>query len=376
MFYLERLILNNFRNYRELQINFHPRLNIICGMNGQGKTNLLEAVFFLSVTRSFRTNRDLELAGFPGHYFYVKGQFVKDGFKPLLQISFTDKQLKVIIDNERKNRFDHLQQFPIVAFSPDDLLLIREGPATRRRFLNLEASRLNKIYFMEMRAYHRALLQRNRLLKEKKNRLEIDKLLEPWNDSLVDHGSKVIKYRKEVVNLLSTEAAPFFSGMTGGQDELSLEYICSFADVGNGSDLEQQFREALLKKRELETKRQTTVVGPHLDDLSITINGRDSRKYSSQGQKRTAALALKMAEATMLYQQNRTWPILLFDDVFSEFDRQRKEQLLDFLSGIDSQCFLTSAVELEHLPADLTRCYKRINIHRGMISDEEDGPGC
>jgi len=376
LFYLERLFLNNFRNYTELQINFHPRLNIICGMNGQGKTNLLEAVFFLSVTRSFRTNRDLELAGFPGHYFYIKGQFVKDGFKPLLQISFTDKQLKVIIDNERKTRFDHLQQFPIVAFSPDDLLLIREGPATRRRFINLEASRLNKIYFMEMRAYHRVLLQRNRLLKEKKNRLAMDKLLEPWNDSLVEHGSKVIRYRKEVVNLLATEAAPFFSGMTGGQDELSLEYICSVADVGNCSDLEQQFREALFKKRELETKRQTTVVGPHLDDLSIIINGRDSRKYSSQGQKRTAALALKMAEATILYQQNRTWPILLFDDVFSEFDRQRKEQLLDFLSGIDSQCFLTSAVELEHLPAELTTCYKRINIHRGMISDEEDGSGC
>jgi DNA replication and repair protein RecF len=367
LFYLESLHLSNFRNYSKLKINFHPRLNIISGENGQGKTNLIEAVYFLSVTRSFRTNRDQELSGFPELHFFIKGQFIKDDYKSTIQINYKDKQLKVIVDNDRKNRFDHLQQFPVVAFSPDDLLIIREGPATRRRYINLEASRLNQRYFLELRAYHRVLLQRGRLLKENRNRREIEKLLEPWDDALITHGSVLIRLRRDLVRQLAVEAAPFFSRLTAEQEELSLDYICSVPSEENSVDLEQQFREALLKKRELELRRQTNSVGPHLDDICIMINGRDSRKYSSQGQKRTAALALKMAEVRILKQKNGNWPILLLDDVFSEFDCQRKEQLLDFLTGIESQCFLTAAVALDHLPAELTGCFYQINVQRGMI---------
>jgi DNA replication and repair protein RecF len=273
----------------------------------------------------------------------------------------------VIVDNDRKNRFDHLQQFPVVAFSPDDLMIIREGPATRRRYINLEASRLSQRYFLELRAYHRVLLQRGRLLKENRNRREIEKLLEPWDDALINHGSFLIRLRRDLVRQLAMEAAPFFSRMTAEQEELSLDYICSVPSEENCVDLEQQFREALLKKRELEIRRQTNSVGPHLDDICIMINGRDSRKYSSQGQKRTAALALKMAEVRILNQKNGNWPILLLDDVFSEFDCQRKEQLLDFLTGIESQCFLTAAVALDHLPAELTGCFYQIKVQRGMI---------
>jgi DNA replication and repair protein RecF len=367
LFYLESLHLSNFRNYSKLKINFHPRLNIINGENGQGKTNLIEAVYFLSVTRSFRTNRDQELAGYPEQHFFIKGQFVKNDFNNILQISYNDKQLKVIVDNDRKNRFDHLQQFPVVAFSPDDLLIIREGPATRRRYINLEASRLSQRYFLELRAYHRVLLQRGRLLKENRNRREIEKLIEPWDDALITHGSVLIRLRRDLVRQLAMEAAPFFSRMTAEHEELSLDYICSVPSEENCVDLEQQFREALLKKRELELRRQTNSVGPHLDDICIMINGRDSRKYSSQGQKRTAALALKMAEVGILNQKNGNWPILLLDDVFSEFDCQRKEQLLDFLTGIESQCFLTAAVALDHLPAELSGCFYQINVQRGMI---------
>lgn len=367
LFYLESLHLSNFRNYSKIKINFHPRLNIINGENGQGKTNLIEAVYFLSVTRSFRTNRDQELAGFPEQHFYIKGQFVKNDFINILQISYNDKQLKVIVDNDRKNRFDHLQQFPVVAFSPDDLLIIREGPATRRRYINLEASRLSQRYFLELRAYHRVLLQRGRLLKENRNRREIEKLLEPWDDALITHGSVLIRLRRDLIRQLAMEAAPFFSRMTAEQEELSLDYICSVPGEENSVDLELQFREALLKKRELELRRQTNSVGPHLDDICIMINGRDSRKYSSQGQKRTAALALKMAEVRILKQKNGNWPILLLDDVFSEFDCQRKEQLLVFLTGIESQCFLTAAVALEQLPEELTGCFYQINVQRGMI---------
>ncbi len=370
MFYLESLLLKNFRNYRHEQVNFHPRLNVISGKNGHGKTNLLEAVYFLSVTRSFRANRDHELAGFPEDRFLIKGQFARDGLKNLLQINYSEKQLKVILDNDQRSRFDHLQQFPVVVFSPDDLLLIREGPAIRRRYINLESSRLNQAYFLEMRAYHRVLMQRNKLLKEKRSRREIEKLIEPWDDVLVAHGSALIRFRKELVQKLGKEAAPFFSEMTGAQEEMFLDYRCSFACEENSQDLELQFREALLKAREPELRKQATIIGPHLDDICICINGSDSRKYSSQGQKRTAALALRMAEINIFFNKNGSWPILLLDDVFSEFDSHRKEQLLGFLSGINSQCFLTSAAPLEQLPSGLADSCKKFIIQRGMIGIE------
>jgi len=373
---LESLFLKNFRNYLQQQVYFHPRVNIISGENGFGKTNLIEAVYYLSVTRSFRTSNDHELAGFPGRFFFIKGLFSKDEDKHLLQISYNENQLKVIIDNDRKKRFDHLCLFPVVVFSPDDLLIIREGPATRRRFINLHVSRLNQYYFQELRSYHRVLLQRNKLLKEKKNRRDLEKLLEPWDDSLIDHGCTVIRLRKEMIRLLAKEATPFFSRMTGQQEELSLEYIGSVDSEEDNADLQLLFRELLLKKREVEIRRQVTMVGPHLDDLSIIIDEKDSRKFSSQGQKRTAALALKIAEAKMLYKKNGKWPILLLDDVFSEFDNKRKERIIEFLSGIDSQCFLTSSIALDPFLMEMARNYKVFNVQRGVVRDEKDGDSC
>ena len=375
MFYLESLLLNNFRNYLQQQVTFHPRLNIIVGENGQGKTNLIESIYYLSVTRSFRTNRDQEMAGFNGSFFGITGRYLKNDLKYELQISYSENQVKVQLDRNSSSRFEYLQFFPTVVFSPDDLMIIREGPATRRRFLNLEASRLNKIYFKELRSYQRVLMQRNKLLKENRSRREMDRLLEPWSDSLISLGCNIIRARVELVQALEVEAAPFFSMMTGERESLKLEYISSFGGAEGLSELEPAFREKLWNQRDLELRRQSTLVGPHLDDFRILINGQDTRKFSSQGQKRTAALALKMAETKLFYQINGSWPIVLLDDVFSELDSRRKEFLLEFLSRNESQCFLTSAVELGLLSSQLRSSHRQYSVHGGVVTDEKDGTG-
>lgn len=375
MYYIDSLLIKGFRNYRHQQLQFNPRLNILVGENGQGKTNLLEIIYYLSVTRSFRTNRDQELAHWDDRFFFLKGCFLKDDFRNEVQINYRQNgQLKVLINNDPVKRYDHLQRFPVVVFSPDDLLLIREGPSTRRRFLNLEKSRLSPVYFKELRAYQRVLQQRNHLLKDKYNNGMINKLLEPWDQSLVTLGGNIIHSRLEMIRELEKEARPFFDQMTDSKEKLSLEYVSSVEDSGEPPVSKESFYRELLAKRDQELKRGSTAIGPHLDDFKILLNGRDTRMYSSQGQKRTAALALKMAEVSLFKKQHDDCPIILLDDVFSELDQERKSHLLDFLKDNTGQCFITTAVGLNSLVASLNRDHKVITVHQGSISNEKSGP--
>jgi DNA replication and repair protein RecF len=370
LFYLDSLQLKCFRNYKQLYLELHPKLNIITGENAQGKTNLIEAIYYLSVTRSFRTNRDQDLSLFPGQSFFLKGVFIQDELKNDLQINYYDRQLKVKIDNNHVNRYDHLQRFPVVVFSPDDLLIIREGPAIRRRFINLEASRLSQIYFQELRAYHRVLAQRNQLLKQIRIKRNLNQLLEPWDESLIKLGSNIIRFRLSLINTLEKEAKPFFSLMTGGAEEIKLKYVTFFDYSGDEHEIELIFKESLISKRDQELKRLSTAVGPHLDDLKIMINDFDSRKFSSQGQKRTAALALKMAEINLFCRNNGQRPIILLDDVFSELDQHRKEYLLTFLGSSKGQCFLTTAGDPDQSFGKAGKDSKLFLVQRGNIDNE------
>ncbi len=374
MYYIDSLLIKNFRNYKHQQVQFNPRLNILMGRNAQGKTNLLETIYYLSVTRSFRTNRDQELAHWDDRHFFLKGCFLKDDFSNEIQVSYRhNEQLKVLINSDPVKRYDHLQQFPVVIFSPDDLLLIREGPSTRRRFLNLEASRLSPVYFKELRMYQRILQQRNQLLKDKYNYTAINTLLDPWDQALVTSGTNIIHNRIEMIGELEKEAQLLFNQMTNCREKLSLKYVTSVEADGNLQLTKEKFYRNLIAKRDQELKRGSTAIGPHLDDLEISINGYDTRKYSSQGQKRTAALALKMAEVSLFKKQHNDCPIILLDDVFSEFDRERKSHLLAFLKENTGQCFITTAVGLNSLVESLNRDHKIINVHQGSISNEKGG---
>jgi len=378
VFYLESLLIKGFRNYHYQQLQFNPRLNIICGGNAQGKTNLLESIYYLSVTRSFRTRRDQELVNWEEPLFYLKGIFYKYDLRNSIRISYRkNAQLKVKVNDKAVSRYAHLQQFPIVVFSPDDVLLIREGPSIRRRFLNLEASRLSPQYFEELRAYQRVLQQRNNLLKKLYGRgsRQINELLEPWDETLVSLGSNIIHTRVKIIKYLEKEGKVFFENMTSSRETISLEYAASVEYSEAFNETKEIFRRRLEKAREIEIRKGSTVVGPHLDDLKIMINGYDSRKYSSQGQKRTAALSLKMAEVSLFRKEHNDCPIILLDDVFSEFDEKRKMHLLDFLRDNSGQCFISTAIGIDNLLESISSDYKTISIHQGRASDEVSRPG-
>jgi len=371
LFYLEDILIEGFRNYRRQKLQPHPRLNIIIGENGQGKTNLLESIFYLSVTRSFRTNQDRDLVHWEGNFFSLKASFFNDNVKNVVKIGYRhNEQLKIFINNNPVNRYEHMHQFPIVVFSPDDILLIREGPAVRRRFINLEASRLNPLYLHELKEYHRVLLHRNSVLKNYGNSANIGEMLAPWDQALVKLGLNLIRARVELIKTLEKEARVFFNQMTGARENLHLDYESTVDYRNDYREMENVFCEELLTKRGRELKRGYTLTGPHLDDLKIKINGFDARRYSSQGQKRTAALALKMAEVSLFKKHNEVYPIVLLDDVFSEFDYDRKRHLLDFLNNNAGQCFLTSAVSLDELIIKLNKDYKIITVSQGSVINE------
>lgn len=376
MYYLDFLQLRGFRNFSDQRLRFNQNFNIISGSNGQGKTNLLEAIYYLSVSRSFRTNQDLELIHFGHDFFYLNGLFVKSYLSHRVQVSYAKAQkLQVKIDNNAQERFSYLQKFPVVVFSPDDLRIIQDGPAIRRRFINLEGSRLNPLFFEALKKYQRVLLQRNNLLKQNRGRSSLEDCLKPWDSALTQYGSKIILERLKLLKTLEEEANPFFKRLSSASEELRLEYKSSFkfnAAEDDYDKIRQSFSEALLAKRELEFKRGSTMTGPHLDDFRILASGVDARHYSSQGQKRTAALALKMAEVKIFAKNNLEEPIILLDDVFSEFDDARKSQLLAFLSDQRSQCFITTASKVDELTVNLTKDFDIFKVSQGRVFRETD----
>ena len=375
MFYLERLMIKSFRNYEEQEIAFSPNLNIIEGHNAQGKTNLLEAIYYLTVNRSFRTSHDQEMINYNANYFRVKGHFRNNEFNNEIDILYRHKEsLLIKLNREQVNRYDFLQKFPVVVFGPDDLSIIKDGPSVRRRFLNLESSRLNKIYFEQLKDYQRVLKQRNFILKNSYSGKCINDQLNPWSDSLIELGSSIMQARQEIVRDIQDEAQKFFRVLTDNEENLDMEYVGTFLLPDTVSATRDLFRKKIAEKRELEFRRGTTMVGPHLDDLKILINGFDTRKYSSQGQKRTAALALKMAEINLFKKKNTLWPIILLDDVFSEFDRKRREYLLDFIRESSGQCFISTADSIDNLVKNIDIEYKKIHINKGRIKSETDRP--
>ncbi len=373
MFYLDNLLLRGFRNYSDQQLFFHPNLNLVVGENAQGKTNLLESIYYLSVTRSFRTIREQEMANFEDRTFFLLGQFVVDDFKHKVQVSYrVNDQLKVLVDGNKAYRFDHLQRFPVVVFSPDDLQIIKDGPSVRRRFLNLEGSRLSPIYFNNLKYYHRALLQRNSLLKEIGSYSSARDILEPWDQSVASFGTNIIQTRIGLIKALEKEADLFFESMTGALEKLTLSYKGTVSYNNDVLIMKENYLSSLREKLSTDIKKGSTSIGPHLDDFRISINGFDTRHYSSQGQKRTAALALKMAEVSLFNSRNKECPIILLDDVFSEFDRTRKEHLVNFLKEKRGQCFISTAGDLKEVADSLGRECKIISINQGRACYETD----
>lgn len=347
--YLSSLQLQSFRNYDSLSIRFSPGLNVIHGDNAQGKTNLLEAIYYLATGKSHRTSRDQDLIQEGRESLLARAQVVRKTGEIELELRYglqSRKQLKINGIAERKIA-RLVGSLAAVFFSPDDLQLLKGSPSGRRRFLDIELSQISQTYLHHLMAYNRILSQRNILLKQ----FPVDEgLLRVYDDQLTVTGAQLIARRAEAVSRLSPLAAHFHAMLAEGREDLRLEYQSQGLEAGGPITVEavaERLRRTLERVKREEQRRQVTLVGPHRDDIAFWVADRDARLYASQGQQRTAVLALKLAELQFMTEEIGESPLLLLDDVASELDPHRRHYLLHAVrEGVQT---FVSCTDLEDL---------------------------
>lgn len=340
---IKNLKLRDFRNYASLNIDFAEAFNIIYGNNAQGKTNIIEAIFLCASGRSHRTSKDNELLKYGAAGFDIKLLFEKDSIQEEIEVAYNCEERKKIRINEiqLKKIGDLMGHLNAIAFSPEDLLLIKQGPAERRRFADITLSQLRPSYFYDLQQYAKILYQRNTLLKNIIQRKELEDTLDIWNRHLVKTGARIMKARINFVAKLDTLAKKRHEKLTNYEENLNLKYSPSF-EFKNGCtdmELEETFANLLERNKRREIQKGSSLFGPHKDDIDIVLNGESAKIYGSQGQQRTSVLSMKLAEIDLMKEESGDYPVLLLDDVLSELDDRRKEYLLDSIEGL--QTFIT-----------------------------------
>ncbi len=345
--YLNKICLKNFRNYIKLELEPSKGINVFIGSNAQGKTNLLEAIYYLSSLTSHRTISDNDLIRWEESFFYIQGAAQDKEKKINLEIGFASDKYRKEIRLNRKllERIYHgMGEINTVLFTPEDLYLIKGSPVIRRNFLDREILQINNLYGQYLRQYNKTLRQRNRVLKDIKGGRgkKFADQLEVWDKQLAEAGSYLIFKRKEIVKKLSLLARLQHRKIAGEGENLVLKYICSLKNEGDlkREEVEKLFLESLKEAKKEELRTGTTLIGPHRDDLGISINDKETKIFGSQGQQRTAVLSLKLSEIELIKGEKGNYPILLLDDVFSELDDLRKNKLLELIKG-RVQTFIT-----------------------------------
>ncbi len=347
---VRRLMLRNFRNLADLCWSPHPFLNILSGNNAQGKTNLLEAIFFCTTGRSFRTRRDKEMIGWAGQECFAGAEL--EGLNSSFEISArlnanAGGRTTFLLNGRRQPRQKIFRPAMSVSFTPADLEMVNGSPSERRRWIDLDLGTFDARYQHSLESFERVMTQRNNLLKNA-GRQTTRELLEPWNEQMFLYGSRVIEARIRLLKLLLPHLRKVFSVLTSGKEEISLKYLSSLP-LEKGTkpeDLRRLYEETVRKGFVREAERQQTLFGPHRDDLAFFINGEDARKYGSRGQQRTLVIALKISVVKMFFGEYGDYPVVLLDDVFLELDRHRQKGLEELLEG-EAQVFITSNRRLD-----------------------------
>lgn len=325
--------LKNFRNYENLEISFDEGTNILFGDNAQGKTNILEAAYMSGTTKSHKGSRDREMIRFGKEEAHLKTVVVRGGREYQIDMHLKKNRAKgIAIDKiPIKKASELFGILNIVFFSPEDLNIIKNGPAERRRFLDSELCQLDRIYLADLTNYNKILAQRNKLLKDMIYRPSLSDTLPVWDMQLIETGKKIIRRRKQFVDELREIVSDIHYRISGGKEELFLKYEPNIDDIF--------FEDELSRAKEKDKKLCQTSVGPHRDDLLFSIGDVDIRKYGSQGQQRTSALSLKLSEIELVRKSISDTPVLLLDDVLSELDSSRQNYLLNNIS--DTQTIIT-----------------------------------
>jgi len=365
--YFKELSLKDFRNYPEVSVQFHPKVNIITGENAQGKTNLIEALYLMSLGKSFRTFRDGELIAFGKDFCRARSLFEKEGQESSLEfiISAEGKEIRSNGVRLQKNS-ELLENVYTVIFSPEDLKIVKEEPEKRRKFMDRELCMMDPVYYKTLGRYKKALVQRNNLLREDHPNKDV---IMAWSEAMAKEGAKITLRRNAFVKRLSEVSSDLHSKITQGKELLSLEYESDLPVLENEAAQTEYYYEKMQKDLEKDLFRRTTGSGPHKDDIKISIGGIDARHYGSQGQQRTAALSLKLAEIALIREETGEDAVLLLDDVLSELDPNRQTFLLQSLSHV--QLFITTAELSEGLLQKLPE-YRIFVISGGQVEKQFD----
>lgn len=369
--YIKGLKLRNFRNYKKLDIELSENFNVIYGNNGQGKTNILESIYLCASGRSHRTSKDMELVNLEENSYYISIDVQKKDSSSLIEIMYEKNTKKRVRINEvpAKKIGDLMGQVNVVMFSPEDLMIIKEGPSERRRFLDITISQLRPSYFYDLQQYYKILGQRNNLLKEIQEKRGLIDTLDIWNENLVNVGARIIKKRHEFLKRLSSFAEKNHLKLTNGKERLNLKYSCSLNTKGEEdvNEIKGVFKKKLERLQESEIKKGVTLSGPHRDDYDILLNGLNIKVYGSQGQQRTAVLSVKLSEIDIMKENTDEFPVLLLDDVMSELDNKRQEYLFNNLKSI--QTFIT-CTDKGFFEDKIKNNSKFFNVNNGQILEQ------
>lgn len=374
---INRLYAVNFRNYASCELELPSMINVFYGANAQGKTNLLEAIFYSAFGLSHRTASEEELLRLGTEAMAAGVEYESYSGRHEVKLKKYRQQERwkkeILLDGAKVRPKEHYGALNAVMFSPEDLQLVKGEPALRRRFFDMQISQTDPVYYDLLLKYNRVLLQRNRLLKELRDEGGSGEALRPWNEEFIHLAAAITKKRLAALASLEGIASDIYASITSNRERLTVRYELK---ANNGQLLypqsdaacsEEFYRSSLEERQRIDILRGNTGVGPHRDDLQLLLNGTSLRSFGSQGQQRSGALALKLSQLEYVHRQLGEFPVLLLDDVMSELDNSRRAQLLRFIDG-RVQTFVT-VNDRELIPALAGNAYFKID--NGAISEEK-----
>jgi len=329
----------DFRNIEKCTINPDPEMNIIYGENGQGKTNLIESIWMMTGFYSFRARKNIQLIRQGSEEAKIETSFYSCGREQTASLTIGSKKELTLNGVKEESPRAIMGSFYAVVFSPSTLGIVRDGPSERRKLLDIALSLIKPNYALNISRYLRVVDQRNVLLRKfGEKSLQMADYFAPWDDELINLGSKIIKYRLDYIEKLAESSKEIYSGISSGREKFDFYYSFSKENISE-EEIKERLRKELEKSFESDIKRAYTGAGPHTHDLALTLDGRDARLYASQGQQRSCALAMKLSEASIIEKITGECPAVLLDDVMSELDEGRQTFILNFLDS--RQVFIT-----------------------------------
>ena len=352
--FIKRLQMLNYRNYNVLDISLGPHVNVFMGDNAQGKTNILEGIYYCAFARSHRTSKDRELINWNSDNALLSVSVGRERLDKRIDISILKDGKKAIQVNKIKIKKigELFGNFNVVMFSPEDLKIIKDSPGVRRKFIDMELCQLNPKYYYNLVQYNKVLNERNSILRNRNINKDI---LDVYDMQLVEFGYNIIIDRLEYIQKLNKYSAKIHSDITSGKEKIEFKYISTIKDLEN---IKENFYSLLEKNRSRDCERGITSIGPHRDDFTVLINDIDTKSYGSQGQQRTAVLTIKFSSLKIIKELTGEHPVLLLDDVLSELDFSRKRYILSTIGDIQTIITCTGIEDLYEYLDDKSKVFK------------------